>query len=172
MGIISTTPSQCRDCYKCVRNCPVKAIKVESGYASVIPELCVLCGQCVEVCPSHAKKVRDDLPRARQLLATRPKVMVSLARRNLFHDRLLKKFSENKLLQRLRQFHDTYLAYQDERAELGVFFGLSLVEQLMPILITWLIALGLGVRVQVVDSERLPKEGLIYKTVFRTLFVS
>src|SRR5512138_1325937 len=76
---IYTEKRECQDCYKCVRNCPVKAIKVESGYASVIPELCVLCGQCVEVCPSHAKKVRDDLPRARQLLATRQRVMVSLA---------------------------------------------------------------------------------------------
>ena len=76
---IFTEKRECQDCYKCVRNCPVKAIKVESGYASVIPELCVLCGQCVEVCPNRAKKVRDDLPRARQLLATKPRVLVSLA---------------------------------------------------------------------------------------------
>ena len=76
---IYTEKRECQDCYKCVRNCPVKAIKVESGYASVIPELCVLCGQCVEVCPNHAKKVRDDLPRARQLILSRPRVLVSLA---------------------------------------------------------------------------------------------
>lgn len=76
---IYTEKRECQDCYKCVRNCPVKAIKVEGGYASVIAELCILCGQCVEVCPNRAKRVRDDLPQARQLLATRPRVYVSLA---------------------------------------------------------------------------------------------
>ena len=76
---IHTEKRECQDCYKCVRNCPVKAIKVEGGYASVIPELCILCGQCVEVCPSGAKKVRDDLALARQLLTLKPRVLVSLA---------------------------------------------------------------------------------------------
>jgi iron only hydrogenase large subunit-like protein len=76
---IFTEKRECQDCYKCVRNCPVKAIKVESGYASVITELCILCGQCVEVCPNGAKHVRDDLPQARRLLTLKPRVMVSLA---------------------------------------------------------------------------------------------
>ena len=76
---IYTEKHECQDCYKCLRNCPVKAIKVEGGYASVIPELCTLCGQCVEVCPNNAKRIRDDLPRARQLLTIKPKVIVSLA---------------------------------------------------------------------------------------------
>ncbi len=71
---IYTEKRECQDCYKCVRHCPVKAIKVESGYASVVPELCILCGHCVEVCPNSAKRVRDDLPHARQLLATKPRV--------------------------------------------------------------------------------------------------
>jgi iron only hydrogenase large subunit-like protein len=76
---IYTEKRECQDCYKCVRHCPVKAIKVESGYASVVPELCILCGHCVEVCPNAAKRVRDDLPQARQLLALKPRVLVSLA---------------------------------------------------------------------------------------------
>ena len=76
---IYTERRECQDCYKCVRNCPVKAIKVEGGYASVVPELCILCGQCVAVCPNSAKLVRDDLAHARQLLALKPRVFVSLA---------------------------------------------------------------------------------------------
>ena len=76
---IHTEKRECQDCYKCVRNCPVKAIKVEGGYASVIPELCILCGQCVEVCPNGAKKVRDDVALARQLLTLKSRVLVSLA---------------------------------------------------------------------------------------------
>jgi len=76
---IFTEKRECQDCYKCVRNCPVKAIKVEGGYASVVAELCIYCGQCVEVCPNGAKRVRDDLAGARQLLAQKKPVYVSLA---------------------------------------------------------------------------------------------
>ena len=76
---IFTEKRECQDCYKCVRNCPVKAIKVEGGYASVVPELCIFCGHCVEVCPNGAKKVRDDLAHARQLLTLKKNVFISLA---------------------------------------------------------------------------------------------
>lgn len=76
---IYTEKRECQDCYKCVRHCPVKAIKVEGGYASVIPELCILCGQCAGVCPNGAKKVRNDLAAARKLLSDKQTVMVSLA---------------------------------------------------------------------------------------------
>jgi len=76
---VYTEKRECQDCYKCLRNCPVKAIKVEGGYASVMPDLCILCGQCVDVCPSGAKRVRDDLAQARQLLSGRPIVIASLA---------------------------------------------------------------------------------------------
>jgi iron only hydrogenase large subunit-like protein len=76
---IFTEKRECQDCYKCVRNCPVKAIKLEGGYASVIPDLCIFCGRCVEVCPNGAKRVRDDLTRARQLLQSKPRTYVSLA---------------------------------------------------------------------------------------------
>ncbi len=77
---IYTADAECQDCFKCVRHCPVKAIKVENGHASVIPELCVACGHCVEVCPAHAKKVRHDIGRVRQLLNQKDHpVYVSLA---------------------------------------------------------------------------------------------
>ena len=76
---IRTESAACQDCYKCVRECPVKAIKVSDGKASVVPELCVLCGHCVEVCPAGAKKVRSDLERARALIAIKPTVAASLA---------------------------------------------------------------------------------------------
>ncbi len=76
---IYTRKTECQDCYKCVRGCPVKAIKIEDGYASIISELCVLCGYCVDVCPNGAKQVRDDVPSAKRLLAERERVIVSLA---------------------------------------------------------------------------------------------
>lgn len=76
---IYTADAVCQDCFKCVRHCPVKAIKVEAGHASVIPELCIACGKCVEVCPVEAKKIRNDLPVVRQLLRSSEPVYVSLA---------------------------------------------------------------------------------------------
>ena len=50
---VYTTENECQDCYKCVRHCPVKAIRIVDGKASVIPEACVACGECVKVCPAH-----------------------------------------------------------------------------------------------------------------------
>lgn len=66
---VYTVPNECQDCYKCVRHCPCKAIRIVNARAAVIPELCVSCGLCVKVCPAHAKKVRSDLDRAKFLLA-------------------------------------------------------------------------------------------------------
>jgi iron only hydrogenase large subunit-like protein len=79
LNSIYTKERECQDCHKCIRECPVKAIRVEDGYARVVPELCIMCGNCVLVCPSNAKRVRDDLPRAKALLASGRKVIVSLA---------------------------------------------------------------------------------------------
>ncbi len=76
---IRTESAACQDCYKCVRECPVKAIRVTAGKASVVPELCILCGHCVEVCPANAKKVRSDVERAKALIAMRTAVVASVA---------------------------------------------------------------------------------------------
>lgn len=78
-GPVFTTENECQDCYKCVRHCPVKAIRVEGGKASVIPESCVACGECVKVCPAHAKKIRSDISRLRQLLRSGKRVYASVA---------------------------------------------------------------------------------------------
>jgi iron only hydrogenase large subunit-like protein len=76
---IFTERKECQDCFKCVRECPVKAIRVESACATIVPRLCVACGHCVGVCPSGAKRVRDDLGQAQGLIASGRKVIASLA---------------------------------------------------------------------------------------------
>jgi iron only hydrogenase large subunit-like protein len=76
---VYTTENGCQDCYKCVRHCPVKAIRIIGGKASVIPEACVACGECVKVCPAHAKKIRSDLARLKELLASGAEVYASVA---------------------------------------------------------------------------------------------
>ena len=70
---------QCKDCYRCVRECPVKAIEVKSHHAQIIEEHCILCGHCTHVCPQNAKIVHSELPVVRQLLASGQKVAATVA---------------------------------------------------------------------------------------------
>ena len=76
---VYTLTNECHDCYKCIRECPVKAIKIENGHASVIPEKCIACGNCVKTCPSNAKRVRCDIDKAQALIRAQKDVYVSLA---------------------------------------------------------------------------------------------
>jgi len=76
---VYTEKTECQDCYKCIRRCPVKAIRVENSHAAVMGELCIACGRCVINCPAHAKRFRDDTPYVKQLLTLKKKVIISLA---------------------------------------------------------------------------------------------
>lgn len=76
---VYTEKTECQDCFKCVRKCPVKAIEIEEGRASIASELCIFCGHCVDVCSTKAKKVRDDLDRAKELLRQKRHVYISLS---------------------------------------------------------------------------------------------
>lgn len=76
---VYTLVNECHDCYKCVRECHVKAIKIEDGHASVIPDKCIACGTCVKACPAGAKRVRTDIDKAKKLLLSKKDVYVSLA---------------------------------------------------------------------------------------------
>ena len=62
--IIFTDRARCRDCYRCLRVCPVKAIRVRGGQAFVEERLCIACGRCVRECPQGAKNYRNDIERA------------------------------------------------------------------------------------------------------------
>ncbi len=77
---IYTETTSCRDCYKCVRSCPVKAIQIKDGNAMILKERCIFCGKCVHICPNNAKKVRDDVDRVKLAIeSSGRKVVCSLA---------------------------------------------------------------------------------------------
>ena len=77
MEPIITIRENCRKCYACVRNCPVKAIRVHRSYAEVIGERCIGCGKCVKVCSQKAKVIADHIGDCRRLLeGDRPPVAV------------------------------------------------------------------------------------------------
>ena len=58
---INFKKSNCKDCYKCIRNCPVKSIRFSSHQAQIIEDECILCGKCFVSCPQNAKEIRNDL---------------------------------------------------------------------------------------------------------------
>jgi PAS domain S-box-containing protein len=77
--IIFTNKARCRDCYRCVRACPVKAIRMVQGQAYVVEERCVLCGACIRECPQGAKAYRHDAGGAALLLESGEPVAASIA---------------------------------------------------------------------------------------------
>ncbi|GAB1418514.1 [Fe-Fe] hydrogenase large subunit C-terminal domain-containing protein [Bacteroidales bacterium] len=79
LPVVYTTKAKCRDCYRCVRVCPVQAIKMKNGQAEVIPELCIACGTCIRACPQNAKNYRTDVNKVLQLLDEGATLALSLA---------------------------------------------------------------------------------------------
>ena len=71
--------SNCKNCYKCIRHCPVKAIRFSGNQAHIIGNECILCGHCFVVCPQNAKQIVDSTEKARVLLQSGAPVVVSLA---------------------------------------------------------------------------------------------
>ena len=71
--------SNCKNCYKCIRHCPVKAIRFSGNQAHIIGNECILCGQCFVVCPQNAKEIVDETEKVKVLLQTGDPVIVSLA---------------------------------------------------------------------------------------------
>ncbi len=71
--------SNCKNCYKCIRNCPVKAIRFSGNQAHIIGNECILCGQCFVVCPQNAKEIVDETEKVKVFLQSGDPVFVSLA---------------------------------------------------------------------------------------------
>ena len=71
--------SNCKNCYKCIRHCPVKAIRFSGNQAHIIGNECILCGQCFVVCPQNAKEITSEVEKVKVLLQGGSPVIVSLA---------------------------------------------------------------------------------------------
>lgn len=71
--------SNCKNCYKCIRHCPVKSIRFSGNQAHIIGSECILCGQCFVVCPQNAKEIVDETEKVKVLLQSGDPVVVSLA---------------------------------------------------------------------------------------------
>lgn len=71
--------AKCKDCYKCLRECPVKAIDVKEHQAKIIEDRCILCGHCTLICPQNAKVVHSEVEEVKHLLASDARVVASVA---------------------------------------------------------------------------------------------
>ena len=71
--------SNCKNCYKCIRHCPVKSIRFSAGQAHIIGNECILCGRCFVICPQNAKQIVDETEKVRVLLDSGAPIVASIA---------------------------------------------------------------------------------------------
>lgn len=79
MECLTLKKSNCKNCYKCIRNCPVKSIRFSGNQAYIIGNECIMCGQCFVVCPQGAKEIVEETEKAKVLLQSGAPVVASLA---------------------------------------------------------------------------------------------
>lgn len=77
--ILNLNKNNCTDCYKCIRDCSVKAITFANDTAEIVHDDCILCGRCYVTCPQKAKQVRSDIQRVKDAIAGGKRVVCSLA---------------------------------------------------------------------------------------------
>lgn len=71
--------TNCKNCYKCIRHCPVKSIRFSGNQAHIVGDECILCGQCFVVCPQNAKEITDSTERVKVMLSDSAPVVASIA---------------------------------------------------------------------------------------------
>ena len=79
MKIMNFSAANCKSCYKCLRSCPVKAIKFENDQAEIIEDRCIACSHCLLICPQNARKVISDLSDVKNAINSGKKVIASVA---------------------------------------------------------------------------------------------
>ena len=71
--------NDCKNCYRCLRKCPIKSVSFVGDESHIIHDDCIYCGKCFLECPQNVIVIRDDVVRAKRLINAGYKVIVSLA---------------------------------------------------------------------------------------------
>ncbi|MDD3172702.1 MAG: [Fe-Fe] hydrogenase large subunit C-terminal domain-containing protein [Herbinix sp.] len=79
MSVLQFEKVNCKNCYKCVRNCPVKAIEVKNQYAQIRESECILCGKCTIVCPQKTKGSISEIEQVKEAIQKGKQVIASVA---------------------------------------------------------------------------------------------
>ena len=79
MSHMNFSGANCKNCYKCLRSCPVKAIKFKNEQAEIVEERCISCGHCLAICPQNARNIISDLSQVKKAIADGKRVIGSIA---------------------------------------------------------------------------------------------
>lgn len=79
MQVMDFSSANCKNCYKCVRTCTVKAIKVLNDQAKIEENKCISCGHCLVVCPQNARHVLSDIDSVKQAIKENKTLVAQLA---------------------------------------------------------------------------------------------
>lgn len=79
MKFMNFSKANCKNCYKCLRTCPVKAIKFKNDQAEIEEDRCIACGHCLSICPQNARNVQSDLGKVKYIVNSSREVIISLA---------------------------------------------------------------------------------------------
>ena len=79
MEILQFDKVHCKNCYKCVRHCPIKAIEVKNHRAQIRPDECILCGECIIVCPQKTKDAISEVAQLKEAILKGRQVIASIA---------------------------------------------------------------------------------------------
>ncbi len=79
MQVMDFSSANCKNCYKCVRTCTVKAIKVLDDQARIQENKCISCGHCLVVCPQNARHVLSDMDNVREAIKENKTIVAQLA---------------------------------------------------------------------------------------------
>ncbi len=79
MNLLNFAKANCKNCYRCLRECPVKSIKIKNEQAEIVEDRCIGCGQCFSVCPQDARKIKSDLNEIKSAIREGKKVVASVA---------------------------------------------------------------------------------------------
>ncbi len=77
--VLKLKKSNCKNCYKCIRHCPVKSIRFSGNQAHIVGNECILCGQCFVVCPQNAKEIIEEVEKVKVMLMEDEPVIASIA---------------------------------------------------------------------------------------------
>lgn len=77
--VLRLKKSNCKNCYKCIRHCPVKSIRFSGNQAYIVNNECILCGHCFVVCPQNAKQIASEREKVKVMLQSGDDVYISLA---------------------------------------------------------------------------------------------
>ena len=79
MQIMNFSSANCKNCYKCIRTCVVKAIEVKDDQAQIVEERCIACGQCLVVCPQNARNILSHVDEVKEKIKAGEEVIATLA---------------------------------------------------------------------------------------------